>query len=167
MSYANIENLKLSSAQKYFLQIMLQKSVIDQVNFKTIFCKVLDRFEIEYTDDRLREIYVKFLKDINEIIRHFNLEIKTGTCEITGLSYFCLIQQTDTETAKLSGLYNPVELRIFRKVIELIIESDSGCIDFNYAVGDINDYYEELSTQANQQDGGITKVILIIYPSFV
>lgn len=153
MSYVNPESLKLSEAQQYFLQLILRKPVIDQVNFKQIFCMVLDRFQIEYSEERLREIYVKFLRDINEVIRHFNLEIKTGTCEITGLSFFCMIQQTDTSAAsKLSTLYTPVELKIFRKILELIIESESGSVDFNHVVGEVNDYYEELAQQASLQD---------------
>lgn len=154
MSYSNPNNLKLSAAQQYFLQLMLHKPVIDQVNFKHVFCVVLDRFHIEYKEETLRETYVRFLRDINEVIRHFNLEIKTGTCEITGLSYFCLIQQTDTGSlAKLAKLYSPVELKIFRKILELIIESDSGSVEYTQIVNEISDYYEELADQAMQQEG--------------
>lgn len=160
MSFANLEILRLSEAQQYFLQLMLQKSVIDQVNFKGVFCMVLDRFYINYSEDRLRETYVKFLREINDVIRHFNIEIKTGVCEITGLSYFCLIRQTDTSNiTKFSKLYSSVELRVFRKVLELVIESETGSVDINFILTEVSEYFENLAQEVITQNEGITKAI--------
>lgn len=146
-------DLSLSDAQQYFLQTILNKSVIDQFNFKTLFCNVLNKFQIEYSESSLKPFYVNFLREINEVIKHFNMEIKTGICEITGLSYYCIYRQCDTNAiGKLSLLYTPNELRIFRKILELIVESDQGYVEYNQMINDISDYYDEIANEAKNEN---------------
>lgn len=148
------EHLSLSNAQQYFLQLMLNKGVIDQINFKTIFCQVLDKFEIKYNESsvKVKEMYVSFLREINDAIKNFNLEIKAGNCEITGLSYYCITRMCDTNSiGDLSSLYSRNELKIFRKTLELIIESESGFVDYNQIVNEIYNLFEEIASEARTQ----------------
>ncbi|CAF0754394.1 unnamed protein product [Brachionus calyciflorus] len=152
-------SIALSPAQQYFLQIILNKGVLDQLNFKVIFCNVLKKFNINFDESQLKNLYVTFLREINESIKNFNIEIKAGNCEITGLSYYCIIRLCDTSTiGELSQLYTPNELKIFRKILELIVESDSGCVDYNSIVNEIMTLYDELSEEAAGTQSQIAKV---------
>lgn len=142
----------LSVAQQYFLQIILNKSVIDQHNFKNIFCSVLKKFDIDYEESQLKYLYVEFLKAINDVIRNFNLEIKNGTCEITGLTYYCIVRLSETcSIGNLSMLYTPVELKVFRIILNLIIESEEGYVDFGSAISRVGSDYDEIMQQAATQ----------------
>lgn len=139
-------HLKLSDAQQYFLQIMLNKGVIDQNSFKNIFCGVLNKFEIPFNETQLKHFYVSFLREINDAIKNFSMEIRSGVCEITGMSFYCLIRQSDSSgIGKMSSLYSPVELKLFKKILALIIESDEGYVDFNYILNQIVEDNETLS----------------------
>lgn len=152
-------SLSLTDAQQFFLQIMLNNGVIDQLNFKTLFCNVLTKFEIRYNESEIKSLYVNFLREINEVIKNFNMEIKTGMCEITGLSYFCIIRLCDTSSiGNLSMLYTSTDLKTFRKILELIIESDQGCVDYNLIVNEIYTLYDELSNEAVATQSNVTKV---------
>lgn len=142
----------LSDAQQYFLQIMINKKVIDQYNFKHIFTNVLNKFDIECNDSMFKEYYTNFLREINEVIKTFNMEIKTATCEISALTYFALIRQCDTgQIGTLSTLYSSMELKIFRKILELIIESEEGCVEYATIANEIIDYFESLVNEAATQ----------------
>ena len=144
--------LKLSDAQQYFLQIMVNRKVIDQFAFKTVFKEVLNKFHIECSEAEFKGFYTKFLQDINQVIRHFNLELKMIFCEITAMTYFALICQCDTVQANnLSNLYSAMELNIFRKCLELIIESENGYVGFTILSNEIIDMFEALASEAATQ----------------
>ena len=120
----------LSDAQQYFLQVMMNKGVIDQYNFKRLFGNVAKKFELHFDEKQTKAYYSTFLKEINEVIRNFNMEIKAGMCEISGISFYCFTRQSDASgIGKLSTLYTPVELKIFKKILVLIMESDDGYME--------------------------------------
>ncbi|RNA26933.1 non-structural maintenance of chromosomes element 1 -like protein [Brachionus plicatilis] len=153
-----MRDICLSPAQQYFLQIILNKGVLDQINFKVLFCNVLKKFQIEYEETQIKPMYVKFLREINEAIKHFNMEIKAGNCEITGLSYYCIIRLCDSSSiGDLSQLYSAAELKIFRKVLELIVESENGSVDYNLILNEILSMFDELSEEAQGSQSQIEK----------
>lgn len=154
----NMVDLCLSPAQQYFLQIFLNKGVLDQINFKVLFCNVMKKFQIEHDELQIKNLYVNFLRQINEVIQHFNMEIKNGNCEITGLSFYCIIRRCESGSiGDLSQLYSPLELKIFRKVLELIIESETGSVDYTFVLNEILSMYEELSEEAASSQNQIGK----------
>jgi hypothetical protein len=134
---------------------MINKKLVDQYSFRKVFTAVLRRFNIECDDANFKEYYTDFLKQINQVISAFNMEIKTAQCEWSTVSYFCLIRQCDTGCiGTLSLLYTPMELRVFRRVLELIIESDDGFVEYetvSYEVGEMFDNAErDAATQSMQ-----------------
>lgn len=153
-----MDNFCLSPAQQYFLQILLNRGVLDQINFKVLFCNVMKKFQIEFDDSQIKNYYVKFLREINDVIKHFNMEIKAGNCEITGLSYYCIIRLCDSNSiGDLSQLYSPIELKIFRKVLELIVESETGSVDYTLILNEILYMYDEMSEEASASQSQIAK----------
>lgn len=49
---------------------------------------------------------------------------------------------------KLSTLYNATELKIFNMILEMIMESDLGYVEYNNILNQINESYEGLTQQA-------------------
>jgi hypothetical protein len=153
-----MSKLKLSDAQQYFLQIILNKNIIDEINFKRTFCDVLKKFKISYTEANLKDIYTKFLRETNDVIKHFSMEIRKGTDEVTGVTFFCLIRLSDAGSiGNLSALYSSMELNIYKRILTIIIESENGYIDYNNLIYQIIDDYDQLQTQAHSQSQ-ITKI---------
>lgn len=153
-----MDDLCLSPAQQYFLQILLNRGVLDQINFKALFCNVMKKFQIEFDDSQIKNYYVKFLREINNVIKNFNLEIKAGNCEITGLSYYCIIRLCDSSSiGDLSQLYSPIELKIFRKVLELIVESDTGSVEYIIILNEVLSMYDDLSEEASATQSQIAR----------
>ncbi len=135
-------SLKLSDSQQYFLQLMLNKAVIDELNFKNTFCQVMKKFNIAYNEATIKDQYAKFLKEINDVIKTFSLEIRKGVDELTGVTFFCLVRQSDAGgIGNLSSLYNPVELNIYKRILSLIIESDDGYVDYNTLINQVRFFF--------------------------
>ena len=145
----------LNEAQQYFVQVMLNRGVVDELHFKRLFGAVLRKFEIVCPDGELKDFYTRFIKEINEAIRHFSMEIKRATCEFTTITSFCLVRlasgSADADIGQLSALYSPVELTIFKRLMALVVESDDGCVEYATAVQHISDDFDEQQAQLMQQ----------------
>jgi non-structural maintenance of chromosomes element 1 len=127
----------LNDAEQYLLQQFLNNSVLDQFNFKDLFRSVLNKFNIKYNtadNEQLKLLIVQYLKSINEAIKQYSLEIKIGTCELTGITFYCLVRLFDSHIGAISQLYNQNELKFFKKILNLIIESDDALVDFSSIV---------------------------------
>lgn len=125
----------LKDAEQYLLQQFLNRGVLDQYNFKDIFRLLLDKFEIGYNKkekDDFNYLIVTFLKNINAGIKPYSMEIKMGKCEITGITYYCLVRQYDSNgIGNVSKLYSPGQLKIFKLILNTIIASNEGLVDLN------------------------------------
>ena len=69
----------LSGPQQYILQIFMNRSVIDQFDFKDVFIKSFKKFDpslANVTSDQIpRGLYSSFISEINEAIKPFNMVI--------------------------------------------------------------------------------------------
>jgi hypothetical protein len=144
-------SLTLDDAQQYFLQVIMNKGVIDQLEFGDIFEKISKKFKLVY-DDKGRKTFISdFIKRINKVIANFSMEIKFANCEITGMSFYCFIRQTDSSgIGQLSNLYSQTELKIFKKILVLIVQSEDGFIQRNSALNQIICDDEEVQTQVTK-----------------
>jgi hypothetical protein len=131
----------LNDAEQYLLQQFLNNSVLDQFNFKDIFRNVLNKFQIKYNtgdNEQFKLLIVSYLKSINEAIKQYSLEIKIGTCELTSITFYCIVRQFDSNSiGTLSQLYNQNELKLFKKILNLIVESEDAIIDYNSIVNGV------------------------------
>lgn len=153
--------LKLSDTQQHVLQVIMNRGVLDHHDFKAVYSASLKKYGIDDPDQELTQnrVYSQVIREINEAISFYNIEIQKGTCEITGMSFYCFMRQFDTcSIGKLSALYQPQEIKVFQVCLDLIIHSDEGFVSFNEIVDHIRDDYETLSTQAQNESRTITKV---------
>ena len=140
--------MSLSDPQQYFLQTMMNKGVINQIDFSKIFDNITQKFKLNYNGKTKKEFIPMFIKEINYLIKKFSMEIKSGVCEHTGLSFYCFIRQSDTSgIGKLSTLYSQVELKIFKKILVLIVNSEDGFIERNTLLNQIICEDDEIQTQ--------------------
>jgi hypothetical protein len=147
-----MSDLKLNEAQQYFLQVILNAGVIDQISFKRVFSQLLTKFGITCDQNNLKDYYAAFLREINFVIKNFNMEIRTGVCEITSVNFYCLVRQSDPMSiGKLSSLYSTTELTIFKKILAMIVESDEGYVEYTRIVAQVIEGYEQLLAQASSQ----------------
>jgi len=138
--------LVLSEPQQYMLQTLMNRG-----DFKSVFLSVLQKFNIELQGEP-KEHYPTFIREINEAIKFYNMEINMGICEITGITYYCFVRLFDSSSiGKLSVLYQANELKMFRSILSLIIESEHGYVNYNDIVYQINEDYETISSQAMTQ----------------
>jgi non-structural maintenance of chromosomes element 1 len=148
---------ELSDAQKYFLQIFLTHGIINQMRFKELFAAILRKFQISFDPENIKTIYPQFINKINDAIRDYNLEIRNGQCEHSGVSFYCLIRSCDTSSiGKISTLYSPKELKIFRKILRTIIESDDGYVEYDILLDAVINHDNEVENQENEEPQQIT-----------
>ena len=145
-------SLALDDAQQYFLQVIMNKGVIDQLNFAETFEKISKKFKLVYEDKEKKNFIKDFMIKINKSIANFSMEIKLSNCEVTGMSFYCFIRQTDSSgIGQLSNLYSQTELKIFKKILVLIVQSEEGCIQQNTALNQIIcDDEDVVQTQATK-----------------
>lgn len=136
----------------------MNRGVIDQSDFKLIFSKTMEKFEIDDHDLNQKEVYSQFIREINDAIRFYSFEIQKGVCEISGITFYCFIRQFDAcSIGKLSAIYSPTELKIFQIILPMIIESPRGYVSYNEIVDSTNDAFDEISAQAQTQTQKISK----------
>ena len=144
--------LELDDAHQYFLQVIMNKGVIDQLDFNDIFDKISKKFKLVYEERQKKPFIAEFLIRINKVIEKFSMEIKLGICEITGFSFYCFIRQTDSSgIGQLSNLYSQTELKIFKKILISIVQSEEGYVQRNTALNQIicDDYEVQTQTAKN------------------
>ena len=75
------QRLKLSEPQQYVLQILMNRCVIDQTDFKKIYNRALTKFNMNDSENELskKEVYSQFIRNINEAVKNYNFEIQKGT----------------------------------------------------------------------------------------
>ena len=70
-------------------------------------------------------VYVKLVKD--GYIHPFT-QIKKCICEVVGTNYYALVNQTEHPLNKLSPHYTPVQLELFKRIVEEVVTSESGTV---------------------------------------
>ena len=147
--------MSLNAAHQNLLQIFLNQGVLDHQKFHDIFRALLIKYNLldpHQIGRDLKEHYVPFLKKINEAICDFYMEIRSGTSQISGCPFFCLVKQCDTASiGKLSQLYSALELKVFRNILTMIVETDEGCVDYNAIVSNLHDYFNDVANNLASQ----------------
>ena len=150
--------LVLSPPQQYMLQIFMNRGVLDQFAFKSILSGILKKFNIPEGETGNDGILI-FIREMNDAIKPFNIEIQKGSCDLTGYSYYCLIRLFDSfSSGKISTLYSSMELKLFRIILTLVIESEEGWVDNRTIIRHVIDEFEEYASFASTQSQIAPKV---------
>ena len=79
-----------------------------------------------------------------------HIQIKKCICEVKGTNYYALVNQTEHPLNKLSPLYSPAQLELFKKIIEEVLLSDSGTVTsmqvLNFEFGEAGECHGSLAS---------------------
>ncbi|XP_017742676.1 PREDICTED: non-structural maintenance of chromosomes element 1 homolog isoform X2 [Rhinopithecus bieti] len=112
----------MTDVHRRFLQLLMTHGVLEEWDVKRLqrHCyKVHDRHA---TVDKLED----FINNINSVLESLYIEIKRGVTEDDGRPIYALVNLATTSVSKMATDFAENELDLFRKALELIIDSETG-----------------------------------------
>ncbi|XP_073882912.1 non-structural maintenance of chromosomes element 1 homolog isoform X5 [Macaca fascicularis] len=112
----------MTDVHRRFLQLLMTHGVLEEWDVKRLqrHCyKVHDR---NATVDKLED----FINNINSVLESLYIEIKRGVTEDDGRPIYALVNLATTSISKMATDFAENELDLFRKALELIIDSETG-----------------------------------------
>ncbi|XP_065889921.1 non-structural maintenance of chromosomes element 1 homolog [Dysidea avara] len=107
-----------SDIHRMFLQVMMSRRVLSVQELRKVYGKL-------EPDESVRNL-TTFLATVNENLEPLSMSIVEGKEEDTGRSYYALANTSPDAAAKLASDFTPAELEFFRKVVEMLVNSDTG-----------------------------------------
>ncbi|XP_059934444.1 non-structural maintenance of chromosomes element 1 homolog isoform X2 [Mesoplodon densirostris] len=112
----------MTDVHRRFLQLLMTHGVLEEWDVQRLqkHCyKVHDR---NATVEKLED----FINNINSVLESLYIEIKKGVTEDDGRPIYALVNLATTSVSKMASDFAENELDLFRKALELIIDSETG-----------------------------------------
>ncbi|XP_076441280.1 non-structural maintenance of chromosomes element 1 homolog isoform X2 [Babylonia areolata] len=139
----------MNQAHKAFLQAFMTKSVQKGKEVKELYKHCCEQYSEPYSsvEQERNQQMVTFIRTINTEILPFHLEVKKGICEQDSTNYYCLVNNVENNITRLSSDYTANELEFFKKLVEMIVETE-GCVGSRAALNIV----ERLDKKMLKQD---------------
>uniref|UniRef100_A0A8C0PXM6 Non-structural maintenance of chromosomes element 1 homolog n=1 Tax=Canis lupus familiaris TaxID=9615 RepID=A0A8C0PXM6_CANLF len=112
----------MTDVHRRFLQLLMTHGVLEEWDVRRLqkHCyRVHDRTAaVEELED--------FINNINSVLESLYIEIKKGATEDDGRPVYALVNLATTSVSKMASDFAENELDLFRKALELIIDSETG-----------------------------------------
>ncbi|XP_070556113.1 non-structural maintenance of chromosomes element 1 homolog [Ptychodera flava] len=112
----------MRNIHRYGVQSFLSKGVMTSAEVKEMYKSCCDKYEEPYIASDIKE----YILTINRNIHPFSMEIRKGVEEDNGTHVYALVRTTESELGKLSTDYQQNELELYKKTIDLIVQSGVG-----------------------------------------
>ncbi|XP_055507254.1 non-structural maintenance of chromosomes element 1 homolog [Leucoraja erinacea] len=112
----------LNDGQRRFLQTMMSQGILEGSVTRKLHKHCCEIHKVHYRHDQLDE----FIKNINTHLQPLFMEIRKGMSEDDGQQYYALINLAETEITGMACDYTETELELFKKTLDLVLESESG-----------------------------------------
>ncbi|GIY73724.1 non-structural maintenance of chromosomes element 1 homolog [Caerostris extrusa] len=112
----------LEDQHKIFLQSLMWKKICDYDEVKTLYQECHDKVNVEPGD------LSTFINKINENLKPLQMAILKGVDELTGKSYYMLINRNNNNISRLFPQNKVQELEVFKSIIASIVKSEDGKI---------------------------------------
>ncbi|XP_041086143.1 non-structural maintenance of chromosomes element 1 homolog isoform X2 [Polyodon spathula] len=112
----------MTDSHRRFLQTMMCNGIVDGSKAKTLHRLCCETHKVSYAPDKLDE----FVNIINTHLQPMFMQIRKGMSEEDGQRYYALVNLADTEITRMASDYSDNELELFRKAMDLIVESENG-----------------------------------------
>ncbi|XP_028670282.1 non-structural maintenance of chromosomes element 1 homolog [Erpetoichthys calabaricus] len=112
----------LTESHRRFLQEMMQCGIMDVSKCNSLYKKCCEIHKANYIPDKLDD----FVNEINTHLQPMFMHIRCGMSEEDGQQYYALVNLADTEITRMATDYSDNELELFRKAMDLILDSDNG-----------------------------------------
>ncbi|XP_073504200.1 non-structural maintenance of chromosomes element 1 homolog isoform X1 [Phyllobates terribilis] len=115
-------HMAMSESHQRFLQVLMSHGIMEAAAVRTLHRHCCEVHKAHYMHDKLDD----FVAVINKHLQPLFMQIKKGTDENDGKRYFSLVNVAENEVTKMAMDYTENELELFRKAMDLIIDSDNG-----------------------------------------
>ncbi|KAA0705442.1 Non-structural maintenance of chromosomes element 1 -like protein [Triplophysa tibetana] len=112
----------MGDSHRRFLQSMMSNGIIGASQAKALHKHCCETHGAHYAHDRLDE----FIDVINTQLQPMFMNIRKGMSEEDGLQYYALVNMAETDVTRMASDYADNELELFRKTMDLIVDSESG-----------------------------------------
>ncbi|XP_072124600.1 non-structural maintenance of chromosomes element 1 homolog isoform X1 [Mobula birostris] len=114
----------LNDGHRRFLQTMMSQGILEGSMTRKLHRHCCELHKVHYRHDQLDE----FIKTINTHLQPLFMEIRKGKSEDDGQQYYALINLAETEITRMAFDYTETELELFKKTMDLVLESESGIV---------------------------------------
>jgi len=115
----------LDFANKEFLQAIMSYGIMNARQVKDVINDIMRRHGVQ---SDFASYMTSVVAAINTSLEPYDMQIKKCICEVKGTNYYALVNQTEHPLNKLSPLYTPMQLELFKKIVEEVLTSDSGTV---------------------------------------
>ncbi|XP_010339112.1 non-structural maintenance of chromosomes element 1 homolog [Saimiri boliviensis] len=112
----------MTDVHRRFLQLLMTHGVLEERDVKHMQKHCYKVHDCNATVDKLED----FINNINSVLESLYIEIKRGVTEDDGRPIYALVNLATTSVSKMATDFAENELDLFRKALELIIDSESG-----------------------------------------
>ncbi|KAJ8253651.1 hypothetical protein COCON_G00202630 [Conger conger] len=112
-------NRPMTDHHRRFLQTMMSSGVMESSKANALY--------LNFCGDQSAPAQLdEFIDVINAQLQPMFMNIRKGTSEDNGLEYYALVNMAETDITRMSSDYADNELELFRKTMDLIVESERG-----------------------------------------
>uniref|UniRef100_V9L1I5 Non-structural maintenance of chromosomes element 1 homolog n=1 Tax=Callorhinchus milii TaxID=7868 RepID=V9L1I5_CALMI len=112
----------LNESHQRFLQTMMSQGILEGSEVKSLHRHCCGTHQGHHTPESLEE----FIQAINGQLRPLFMEIRKGMSEEDGRQYCALVNLAETEITRMAFDYTETELELFKKTMDLVMESENG-----------------------------------------
>ncbi|XP_022092099.1 non-structural maintenance of chromosomes element 1 homolog [Acanthaster planci] len=138
-----------NDAHRLALQSFLSRGVMSITEVKELHKTACETFNVHF--ENTMECLQSFLEKINENISSVGMEIRSKKDEEKGKLMFALVRTTESELGRLSSDYQKNDLELFKKILDLIVESESGSASSTDVLNLTSHLKEKMSKQEAQK----------------
>ncbi|KAM4697770.1 non-structural maintenance of chromosomes element 1 homolog [Rhinophrynus dorsalis] len=113
---------QINESHQRFLQVMMSRGIMEGSAARALHRHCCEVHKVHYMHDKLDE----FVSVINKHLQPLFMQIRKGMSEDDGRRFYALVNLAENDITKMSSDYAENELELFRKTMDLIIESDTG-----------------------------------------
>ncbi|XP_061684729.1 non-structural maintenance of chromosomes element 1 homolog isoform X2 [Syngnathoides biaculeatus] len=113
---------QMDDSHRRFLQAMMRRGIVDEPTAKQLHQHCCSIQNTIYASDQFDE----YIDTINSNLEPIFMQIRKGMCEDSGLQHYALVNMIETDVTRMTSDYADHELEIFRKIMDLVVDSDTG-----------------------------------------
>ncbi|XP_040297540.1 non-structural maintenance of chromosomes element 1 homolog [Bufo bufo] len=114
--------MALNDSHRRFLQVLMSHGIMEGSAVRTLHRHCCEVQKAHYMHDKLDD----FVGVVNKHLQPLFMQIRKGTDENDGRGYYSLVNIAENEVTKMAVDHTENELELFRKTMDLIIDSDNG-----------------------------------------
>ncbi|XP_045156156.1 non-structural maintenance of chromosomes element 1 homolog isoform X2 [Echinops telfairi] len=112
----------MTDVHRRFLQLLMTHGVLEEQDIQRLQKHCYMVHDRNATVEKLED----FINNINSVLESLYIEVKKGVTEDNGRPIYALVNLATTPVSKMASDFAENELDLFRKALELIVDSESG-----------------------------------------